>query len=153
MEYVVDVNVPIVSKGNSPQATRQCELNCIKFLELLQQQHKIVIDSRGKILSEYTRHLASEQEPSVASEFYKWVISNQVNPAKCEAVDIHANAQRVFNEFPADSKLRRFDRNDRKYVAVAIAHPAHPEIAQAVDTKWKPYETALRKYKVRIIFL
>lgn len=153
MNYVVDVNVPIVSKGKTPQATKQCVLNCIGFLEQLHQNHKIIIDSKGKILSEYTKHLESEQGHSISAEFYKWVISNQANFAKCETVDIHSDAQWVFKEFPKDNKLKRFDRDDRKYVAVAIAHNSHPEIAEAVDAKWKPYETTLRKYGVKICFL
>lgn len=153
MNYVIDVNVPIVSEGRSPQATRQCVLNCIEFLEQLKIGHKIILDSKSKIISEYVKHLASKQAPSISAEFYKWVISNQANPTKCEMVDIHSNSQREFDEFPADNKLKRFDRNDRKYIAVAIAHPNHPEIAQAVDTKWKPYEGALRRHGVKIIFL
>jgi hypothetical protein len=153
MTYVVDVNVPVVSDGKSPQATKQCRLNCIVFLEKLINNNKIALDSRKKILSEYTHHLSTKKQPCVSSDFYKWVVDNYSNSLKCELVDIRINRQRGFDEFPDDKRLKRFHADDRKYIAVSIAHKEHPEVVQAVDKQWRQYEKILAAYKVKVIFL
>ena len=153
MKYVVDVNVPMVSDGKSPQATQQCVLNCVSFIERLKNSHKLILDSRSKILQEYTNKLSSRREDSLSREFFRWVMSIHADPAYCEKVNICPNRQRGFDEFPTDNKLRRFHWDDRKYIAVAIAHSEKPEIAQAVDNKWRPFERDLRRHGVRILFL
>jgi hypothetical protein len=58
-----------------------------------------------------------------------------------------------FLEFPVDRALKNFDRSDRKFVAVALAHPERPPILQAVDSKWWGFKDALNRNGVRVEFL
>jgi len=43
------------------------------------------------------------------------------------------------------------NHSDRKFVAVARAHPAHPPIYNAVDTDWLPYQEALASHGVTVV--
>jgi len=59
-----------------------------------------------------------------------------------------------FEEFPADQALEDdFDPDDRKFVAVANAHPEKPPILEAADSKWLGWEAKLALHGIRLEFL
>jgi hypothetical protein len=55
--------------------------------------------------------------------------------------------------FPDDPDLAQFDPSDRKFVAVAAAHPERPPILQAADSKWLAWEKPLRRHDITVEFL
>jgi hypothetical protein len=80
---------------------------------------------------------------------------NQANPDWCEQIHLTpiADTSRDFEEFPSDPELARFDRSDRKWVAVARASADDPVILNAVDSDWWEYRDRLARHGVRIDFL
>jgi hypothetical protein len=112
------------------------------------------LDDARRILSEYERHLNPGGEPGVGDGFLKWVYRH-LWTARCEQVSIapvqddHEN----FVDFPSDPALANFDHDDRKFVAVARAHPQHPPILTAIDTDWWEYRHALSNNGVTLDFL
>jgi hypothetical protein len=56
-------------------------------------------------------------------------------------------------EFPDDPELVRFDRSDRKFVAVALASRLDPSVLNATDTDWWHYRECLKRHGVRVVFL
>ena len=70
----------------------------------------------------------------------------------CESVPITLvdGLEIEFDEFPDDPALKRFDEDDRKFIAVARAHPDKPPILQAVDSKWLNFRDALHQKGVRV---
>ncbi len=58
-----------------------------------------------------------------------------------------------FDEFPTDPELNDFDADDRKFVAVALAHQQKPPILQAVDAAWWKIKDILLRNGVNIEFL
>ena len=151
---VVDTNVPIVANGRSPQAGPTCVLACIDALDDLRSHHKIVLDNLGHILEEYRRHLSATGQPGVGDAFFKWVWDIQGNPAHCEMVEIRLRDDgQDYEEFPDDPGLARFDRSDRKFVAVAIASKLDPNVLNATDTDWWHYRECLKRHGVRVVFL
>ncbi|MBV8065477.1 MAG: hypothetical protein JOY73_08135 [Actinobacteria bacterium] len=57
-------------------------------------------------------------------------------------------------EFPRDSAgLATFDRADRKFVAVALAHDDETVVAVCVDSDWWDHRKALADAGVAIEFL
>lgn len=156
MKVVVDTNVPKVANGPnaSPQATAQCVLACIRYIdEICAGKHVLVLDDGWHILSEYMQQLRSTGQPGVGDGFLKWVLTNQYNPVHCERVPISSHPERGFREFPEDPRLENFDRSDRKFVAVSRAHASRPPIVNAVDTDWWSYRTVLESHGVSVLFL
>ena len=49
--------------------------------------------------------------------------------------------------------LEGFDPDDRKFIAVACAHPEKPPILQAVDSQWLDFRDALRENGVTVAFI
>jgi hypothetical protein len=58
-----------------------------------------------------------------------------------------------FQEFPDSEDLSDFDAEDRKFVAVANAHPDKPPILQSTDTKWLNWEQPLSDCGIQLEIL
>lgn len=153
MMVVVDTNVPKVANGQegSPQASPRCVRTCIsRIRRIMYGEDKLVLDENGLILREYRRNLHSSGQPGAGDAFLGWIL--RTGAAMCESVPITLvdGLEIEFDEFPDDPALKRFDEDDRKFIAVARAHPENPSILQAVDSKWLNFRDALHKNGVRV---
>lgn len=155
MSYViVDTNVPIVANQKSSQASPQCILNCIQRLrEIIGGQKILVLDEKGLIFEEYKKNLSLSGQPGVGDAFFKWVHDNRYNPDRCQLVPITEISEYNFAEFPQDEALKGFDLSDRKWVAVALTHPAKPPILNAVDSDWRDFRAQLDAHGVQVEFI
>jgi hypothetical protein len=142
---VVDVNVPIVANGQSPQADLPCVSACVDALAEIVGHGMIVLDDGRQILSEYQHYLSPAGQPGLGDAFMQWVWEHQAVENRCEQVSSA--------EFPQDPELRTFDPSDRKYVAAALASHNQPEILNAVDPDWWQHRAALARNGVRVRFL
>lgn len=152
---IVDTNVPKVANGaqEAPHASPNCIATCVRRIRDIQTRQVLVLDKSWHIVKEYMRELRSAGEPGVGDAFLKWVLTNQHNPKHCERVPITPDDSREYVEFPDDPQLVAFDLADRKFVAVARSHPAHPPILNAVDSDWWVHRAALEAHDIRIEFL
>ncbi|HMN28128.1 MAG TPA: hypothetical protein PKE45_08230 [Caldilineaceae bacterium] len=158
MKVIVDTNVLHVAHGrNVPQASPQCIKSCASILIEIRSEHVLVLDHARHILREYGRQFSHPATAGVGYEFYVWILQNLSNMRHCELVPItllpNSDDHSDFAEFPRDILLTNFDRSDRKFVAVALAHPDHPPILNAVDTDWRDHETALARHGIQVRFL
>lgn len=154
MKVIIDTNVALVANKNADQASPTCVLSCVSRLREIQLQHVVVIDDGWHILREYQNKLRSEGQPGVGDAFLLWLLTNRARPERCEQVTITpVEADSTFAQFPKDPALQHFDPSDRKFVAVALAHPDHPPILNAVDSDWWHYQATLAGHGVRIEFL
>ena len=153
---VVDTNVPVVANAKSDQASSDCVVICIgKLQQITGGRVRLVLDDQWLIVREYQSNLRSSGQPGVGDAFLKWVLTNKANPTKCELVSITPLDSQAnnFREFPKDAALNDFDPSDRKFVAVALAHPEKPPILQAVDSLWWGVREALHQNGVRVDFI
>ncbi len=149
----MDTNVPLVANGRAPQASHDCVSACIDALLRIRENSRLLLDDRGLILDEYRQHLSPSGQPGSGDAFFKWLWNNQGNAVQCRRVDITPDDKRGFAEFPDDPKLERFDKSDRKFVAVALASGGAAQILNATDTDWWIHRTALARNGVRVEFL
>jgi len=154
MAFVVDTNVPIVANRRADHADPRCVLACVDALDLV-RAGVVVVDDGRRILHEYLKKLSPTGQPGAGDAFVKWLLSVQADPQHCERVAITPRAEEPddFEEFPRDPALRRFDRDGRKFVAVALASRHHPPILKAVDSDWHDYATTLARHGVEVSFL
>lgn len=156
MIVVVDTNVAVVAnrRGQS-QPSLDCVKACANRLRDIQRTGRVAIDNQWLIIREYKNNLNESGQPGVGDEFLKWVLMNRNNPNRCEQVAITrlGNDPDDFREFPGDEALARFDRSDRKFVAVALAHPQHPPILVATDTDWEKAKLDLARNGVTLELL
>ena len=156
MTVIVDTNVAVVANGGFEKASEDCKQNCIdRLAEVTTGKVKLALDDQRRIIEEYRGNLSPDGQPGVGDAFLKWVEINWSNPARCNLVPItHVNGlENEFEEFPDDPALKDFDPDDRKFIAVALAHPQKPPILQAWDRQWWDFRDALRRNRVSIEFL
>ena len=156
MKIIVDTNVPLVANGRADQASEDCVETCIDILmQITGGEVKLALDDQRRIVAEYRNKLNPDGFPGVGDAFLKWVEINWANPQQCELVSITPldDLETDFQEFPADPALVDFDPDDRKFIAVALAHSENPPILQAVDSGWWNYRDALHRNGVTIDFI
>ena len=156
MRVIVDTNVAVVANGGSGQASEECEETCINRLqEITTGEIKLALDDHRRIIEEYRGNLSPHGQPGVGDAFLKWVETNWTNPRWCDLVPITPvdGLENEFEEFPDDPALEDFDPDDRKFIAVALAHLEKPPILQAVDSKWLDFRDALHRSGVTVEFI
>ncbi len=72
---------------------------------------------------------------------------------RCSQVPLTETVADTFAEFPDPVLQTKFDPPDRKFVAVANAHPDKPPILQAADCKWLNWRDDLATHGITIDFV
>jgi hypothetical protein len=148
---VIDTNLAITANGKAPQASRNCQRECIAFLIDLMSHKRIVLDDDWNIIREYKNNLNESGQPGTGDAFLLWVLQNRRNPEVSELVHITPDPDRPLNflEFPSDPALDRFDDSDRKFVAVAVV--SNTPVWNAVDSDWWLFYNALQRNGVQVV--
>lgn len=153
MKAVVDTNVLLVANHQHPDVSPACVEACVRALLRLQQSGTVVIDDGYRILREYQHKTRAAAPRGVGDVFLKWLLRNLGDPRRVAQVAITELPEQMFAEFPAPALQAEFDPSDRKFAAVAGAHPDRPPIWQAADCKWLNWWPALAAHGVRVEFL
>jgi len=154
---IVDTNVPknanlALDPVNIPYELTHCVQACIEAVEHVIKKKGLVIDSEDEIFDEYRKQLSMSGQPGVGDHFMKWVHDNRWTLPSEDRVAINRNGDSYY-EFPIHDGLSKFDKSDRKFVAVANAHPAKPTILQATDSKWWGWNKSLEEVGITVQFL
>lgn len=153
--FVIDTNVAVAASGRADQASAGCVLRCIAALRDIRQNGVVVLDDGARILRQYMTNLSLSGQPGAGDVFMKWVWQHQAVVTRCEQVSITPLAEdpNDFEEFPRDDDLADFDRDDRVFVAVALASRRAPTILNATDSDWWESRDALSRNGVHVAFL
>lgn len=152
MKAVIDTNVLLVANGQHDDVSTDCKIECIMRLKAMQESGVTVIDDDYRILREYQLKTSLNPPKGVGDVFLKWLL-RQSGTKKVEQVALNERAPDLFDEFPDTALEPLFDAPDRKFAAVAHAHPDKPEIWQAADCKWLDWWPALWAKGVQVRFL
>ncbi|MCG9131027.1 hypothetical protein J5I95_05015 [Candidatus Poribacteria bacterium] len=153
---IVDTNV-IVIANDTDDKRADCRDRCQDRLQQIIDQHeKVVIDDGWRILGEYDDNTRPNTRKGVGDIFVKRLLQNLGNPEICTMVPITplAGNGTDFEEFPTDIALINFDPDDRKFIAVALAHKRDngrvPTILLAIDRGWLQFMVALANHGVSV---
>ena len=154
---LVDTNVPktanlATNPEKIPSDLSNCVLNCVKAIEHVVNNGGLVIDSGDEIFFEYRQNLSLSGQPGIGDRFMKWVHDNRWKLPEEDRVTITKNND-SYDEFPHHVKLSNFDRSDKKFIAVANAHPHKPQILEATDSKWWGWKDPLMEKGITVNFL
>ena len=152
MKVVIDTNVLLVANGQHDQVSDDCVITCINRLQSLQRSGVVVIDDGYRIVGEYHHKTSLKPAKGVGDKFLKWMLQHS-GTLKVEQVAINEVDDNCYAEFPDPALEQLFDASDRKFAAVAHAHPDKPTIWQAADCKWLDWWPALRAKGVEVDFL
>lgn len=150
---VIDTNILLIANNQHAAASPECVEACIQCLLTIQNGGTIVIDEGYRILSEYQNKTRLNPPKGVGDVFLKWLLRNTGKANLVQQVAITETTMDSFAEFPDATLQPDFDPPDRKFAAVAHAHPDKPSIWQGGDCKWLNWWEALQAYGVRVEFL
>ncbi len=147
---VVDTNVLIVAneRGNPP-ADPECERTCIKMLEGAAKGKQVVLlDGSNRIMDEYRTSRSYSGVPA-GNAFFKYLHDYQHSTKKV----IHISIQETPDEDGGFANLpaNTFDRDDRKFLAVAEA--GNGRVVNATDSDWSEHADFIDCLGVRVIEL
>ena len=155
---VVDTNVAKTANGANHSASPTCVAACAVALEGVMKTAVVYIDDGNgdsAIVGEYRRNLSASGQPGPGDVFLKWLLTNEWTPSRVQRVPLTPceNDEDDYVELPAPLPGVTYDRSDRKFLAVAAAHRRHPQILQALDSKWWGWRESLARAGVTIKFL
>jgi hypothetical protein len=153
MRAVIDTNVLLVANGQHDDISPDCVIECVQRLQAMKKAGVTVIDDNYLILKEYQKKTQLNPAKQPGDVFLKWLLQNVGNPKRVQQVSLTETAENCFTEFPDPALEPAFDPPDRKFAAVANAHPDKPPILQAADCKWLNWWPALQAKGVRVEFL
>jgi len=153
MPVVIDTNVLLVANGIHEEVSDRYREACVSALLARQRSGMVAIDEGNRILGEYLNKTHPNQPKGTGDAFLKWLLQNQHNASRvCRVLITEAGPDR-FVEFPDPLLEEQFDPPDRKFAAVANAHPAKPPIWQAADSKWLDWWPHLAARGISVDFL
>jgi hypothetical protein len=137
---VVDSNVLAVAEGLHDGASDECVAACRQMSHHIQERRTVLIvdceESGEQILREYLQVLKGSHQAGVASKLAVRLWHLRHDPKVCKRVTVTPSGENgeSFAEIPA--RLRDFDADDHKWIAVAVADGGRPPIYQAKDGEW-----------------
>ncbi|WP_371374859.1 hypothetical protein [Thalassotalea aquiviva] len=146
MPKVIDTNVLVVANGKSNQASIDCELSCIEFIETYKNL-TIALDHTGLIMDEYEIHCSYKGSPGLGDKFFKYLYDNQYDPSSnINLVNITPcdDEAKSFEELPDNE----FDRSDRKLLATAVV--ANADVVNATDSDWIEQKELMQQLGVTV---
>lgn len=153
MKAVIDTNVLLVANGQHADVSQDCVDECVSRLQAIMQAGVTVIDDGFLICAEYLNKTSISPPKGAGDVFLKWLLRESGNPRKVHQVSLTVKAKDNFLEFPDPVLAKKFDAPDRKFVAVANAHPDKPPIWQSADCKWLDWWPALQAKGITVDFL
>jgi hypothetical protein len=151
---VVDTNVAVTGNGSNGAASQQCAAACARALQEVMARGHLFIDASGWIVSEYRSNLVPYGEPRPGNAFLKWLLTHEWGGTRVTRVTVTPLEDgEGFHELPTAPNGVRYDPSDRVFLAVSAAHPEHPPVLQALDSKWWGWREALAAAGVPIHFV
>lgn len=155
MRCVVDTNVATTANRLNKGASEACAAASGRALQAIMDGGHVFIDTKRLMIEEYNRNLGRKGQAGPGTAFLKWLLTHEWSASRVTQVPITPRARdpEDFEELPPPSAGVRYDRSDRKFLAVAAAHPEHPPILQSFDSKWWGWQKSLAASGVKIHFL
>jgi hypothetical protein len=155
MRCVVDTNVPVTANGGNGAASAECVNASARALQEVMTGGHLFIDADGWIVQEYRDNLSPYGQRGPGDAFFKWLLDHQWGGTRVTQVGVtpRSDDSGGFEELPLPAEGVRYDPADCKFLAVAAAHPEHPPVLQALDSKWWGWRGALEEAGVTIYFV
>lgn len=127
---VVDTNVLALANGKASHLGPNEEAVAAKWLAASLSTSKYLVDTAGAVIEEYSKYASRSGQPGVGDIFFRSIFQQ----ALVGYVDIGKTSDEVDECIPA--KLRSFDQNDRKWLALFLKGQAD-HIVNATDSDYQ----------------
>jgi hypothetical protein len=145
--YIIDTNVWVMAEKFIGDVTTQTELDCIqackKWLKGFTESTAIILlDDQYKVLTEYRRYV---REGTLSSVYLSRLEAQPRERLLEITIQFDEDGYAVVPDI-----LLKFDNEDKKWVALALAYTPTPPIFNAVDTDWVQWQDTLRELGITV---
>lgn len=154
---VVDTNVLAVAEGLNENASTECRSACVRLAGQIASGAVVVaVDSPATgemVFKEYLDRLSKSPLDGIGKKLVVSLYHRRFDPSVCQIVSTAPcdDDETDFDDVP--HALRDFDRDDHKWIAVALASPQHTAVFQALDGEWWERRADLLANGVEVQFL
>lgn len=158
---IVDTNVALTADGANSLASKVCQRSCISVIRrVLSGEIAFVIDENNEVLREYRKNIYPDYKGSLAEQFMIHALTYQFFEGRVKRIKLEKNAADQFEDYPdnednwttSDSRCKRFDPDDKKWVALALRFKSETgtdaPIVNAADRCWIAFESHLKSADV-----
>lgn len=149
---VIDTNVPVAANQVSGEGkngvSKWCQENAIMFLQSITNNDEVLVDGGNEIWNEYRRNLNYSGVPGIGDRFFQKM---QIGQIKKTTIDLPANADGEYKDLPEKVTNSKFDRDDRKFAAIAAKERV--PVINATDGDWLEHKELLAECGIRVEFL
>ncbi|MCP4305927.1 MAG: hypothetical protein GY788_13835 [bacterium] len=121
----------------------------VATLMTIQSNASLLLDADREVIAEYRTNVGFGGQRGVGDEFFQWAFDNH---AQLTVLELHQDPHRGYEEFPDSSGLEGFDSNDRKWVALALAH-GDAVVVNALDSDYAESKLELEDASVEVVEL
>ena len=149
---IIETNILVGANGGADHLSIDDQEKCISFIKLYKEESLTYIDSLGLVFKEYQKYCSFSGKPNVGDYFFKWLWDNQANDKICKSVEINPIDEDGcnFRELSALPKLDKFDKSDKKFVAISVSSNKEPTIFNACDSDWNQFSLAFKEYGIKV---
>lgn len=133
---VIDTNVLAVADAMHGGASNECKLACVRLLRRILEGQPLAVDADDAILAEYIGALRSSKGSGLGQKLARFLWRRRHDPSICHRLSITPLDAPAGSYAEVPAALRNFDRDDQKFLAVALAEGRRPPIFQALDNEW-----------------
>jgi hypothetical protein len=155
---VVDTNVLAVAEGLNEDASAECRAACVRLLgQIANGELIVVVDSAmtgEMVFEEYLGRLSQSRLDGLGKKLAVNLYHRRFDENVCQIVEVAPcddDDRTDFADVP--SALRNFDRDDHKWIAVALGSPQHTPVFQALDGEWWQRREDLLANGIEVQFL
>ena len=152
-DVVVDTNVAVVANYQTEQASEMCIESCIDALQSFRNEACFLLDDRRLDPRGISKALEVLGSAGSGRRFFQVVMGQPGKRSALPEGSDNAPRRPWFRRVPGRPNLAQFDRDDRMFVAVALASGTHPTVMNASDRDWWIYRKALKRCGVAVTFL
>ncbi len=155
-KVIMDTNVAVKAAtppGKCKEEELKMQKTCMKFIKNFTDnpESKLVIDTDYEIIREYRNRVPGNT--NIGKIFWRWFNAYAGRISSEDIVKLEKDSDGNYLMFPMEQRTKDFDYSDRKFIALAKAHPEHPPIIEAADGKWLGYRDIFEEYGIHIKFL
>lgn len=133
---IIDTNVFAVAEGLNDDASEACVASCVALARRVQEGLPVTVDDSGLMLAELIETMKKSRSAGIGVKLAASLWRRRYDPQVCHQVTITPsdNPPGSFSEVP--TRLRDFDVDDHKFLAIAVAHGPGTQVFQALDQEW-----------------
>ncbi len=153
VDYIVDVNVIAHVNKLLSELEDEIEIACFEACRAwlrsfdMSGGDRIVLDNSFEIYNKYTEY-ANKNTGGFARSWLNDLNRNLPQTTDWVSIEFDDHGYAILPE-----SIPFNDPADRKFIAVTLAHPAHPSIINATDTDWAKQKALLQANGVEVVEL